>query len=192
MGRTISTRSPSRSATEAYDAFGVISRFTATAVNSRLTARCVRRASTLSPSATSISRPLTVIFIETKTAAPPVEGAAASVRAVFPSPALPGSGSRGPGPHPVLRIPPPTTTGGSIHPRFALFHLRRLAHQGIALRVVDGINSEIDVELGPIEMIRARALHGRDRRNAGLAEPRELLERDEGLLRSDHEPKSLS
>src|SRR3989440_6288713 len=70
MGRTISTRSPSRSATEAYDALGVISRFTATAVNSRLTARCVRRASTLSPSATSISRPLTVIFIETKTAAP--------------------------------------------------------------------------------------------------------------------------
>src|SRR4051794_19134930 len=34
---------------------------------------------------------------------------------MFPSPALPGSGSRGPGPHPVLRIPPPTTTGWSIH-----------------------------------------------------------------------------
>ena len=29
--------------------------------------------------------------------------------AVFPSPALPGAGSRGPGPHPVLRNPPPTT-----------------------------------------------------------------------------------
>src|SRR3989440_3106386 len=44
----------------------------------------------------------------------PVEGAAASVRAVFPSPALPGAGSRGPGPHPVLRNPPPTTPGPSI------------------------------------------------------------------------------
>src|SRR5213593_286959 len=121
MGRTISTRSPSRSATEPYAAFGVISRLTATAVYSRFTARCVSSASTLSPSATSISRPFTVIFIETKTAAPPVEGAAACVRAVFPSPALPGSGSRGPGPHPVLRNPPPTTPGPSIHPpRFDL------------------------------------------------------------------------
>src|SRR5437773_10775000 len=41
----------------------------------------------------------------------PIEGAAASVRVMFPSPALPGSGSRGPGPHPVLRNPPPTTPG---------------------------------------------------------------------------------
>src|SRR5205085_5031987 len=71
MGRTISTRSPSRSATEAYVAFGVISRLTATAVYSRFTARWASNASTLSPSATSISRPFTVIFMETKTAAPP-------------------------------------------------------------------------------------------------------------------------
>src|SRR4029434_2840247 len=35
--------------------------------------------------------------------------------AVFPSLELPRTGSRGPGPHPVLRIPPPTTSGRSIH-----------------------------------------------------------------------------
>src|SRR5213078_2104479 len=54
-----------------YVAFGVISRLTATAVYSRFTARWASNASTLSPSATSISRPFTVIFMETKTAAPP-------------------------------------------------------------------------------------------------------------------------
>src|SRR5205085_7515888 len=62
--------------------------------------------------------------------------------AVFPSPALPGSGSRGPGPHPVLRIPPPTTTGWSIHLRFPLFHLRRLAHQRVTLGVVERVDGE--------------------------------------------------
>src|SRR5262245_47871886 len=35
---------------------------------------------------------------------------------VFPSLALPRSGSRGPGPHPVLRNPPPTANARSIHP----------------------------------------------------------------------------
>src|SRR5262245_6765472 len=43
----------------------------------------------------------------------PLTGAAVlTPAAVFPSPALSGSGSRGPGPHPVLRNPPPTTTRG--------------------------------------------------------------------------------
>src|SRR5207247_68496 len=45
---------------------------------------------------------------KTRTAAP-LKGAAVIRHVVFPSPALPGSGSRGPGPHPVLRNPPPTT-----------------------------------------------------------------------------------
>src|SRR4026209_1497626 len=41
----------------------------------------------------------------------PLTGAAAHFLAVFPSLELPRSGSRGPGPHPVLRNPPPTTSG---------------------------------------------------------------------------------
>src|SRR5437763_12749918 len=129
MGRTISTRSPSRSATEAYDAFGVISRFTATAVNSRLTPRCVRRPSTLSPSATSCSLPFTTIFIS-KTAAP--LGGAAAIRqalAVFPSLELSRAGSRGPGPHPVLRNPPPTATLGVYHRTISPLASRRAAAQ---------------------------------------------------------------
>src|SRR4030095_2762954 len=69
IGLTISTRSPSRSTVASYALFGVTSRFTATAVYWRLTPSCVRRPSTLSPSVTSRSLPLTTIFIS-KTAAP--------------------------------------------------------------------------------------------------------------------------
>src|SRR5262249_41310768 len=69
IGLTISTRSPSRSTVASYALFGVTSRFTATAVYWRLTPSCVKRPSTLRPSATSRSLPLTTIFI-TKTAAP--------------------------------------------------------------------------------------------------------------------------
>src|SRR6185369_10337908 len=47
----------------------------------------------------------------------PLTGAAAHFVAVFPSLELPRSGSRGPGPHPVLRNPPPTTSRRSIPPR---------------------------------------------------------------------------
>src|SRR5713101_404515 len=48
----------------------------------------------------------------------PFTGAAARVSAVvFPSLGLSRSGSRGPGPHPVLRIPPPTTSRRSIPPQ---------------------------------------------------------------------------
>src|SRR5262245_15357036 len=49
-----------------------------------------------------------------KTTAPTKAGAAVSA-AVFPSLGLSRSGSRGPGPHPVLRNPPPTTTIGVYH-----------------------------------------------------------------------------
>src|SRR5213078_1802938 len=53
-----------------------------------------------------------------KTAAPRRVRPYRHSRAVFPSPALPGAGSRGPGPHPVLRNPPPTTTLGVYHSRY--------------------------------------------------------------------------
>src|SRR5262249_56016827 len=66
------------------------------------------------PSAPSSSFPLTTIFIN-KTAASPRRVRPFVSPAVFPSLALPSAGSRGPGPHPVLRNPPPTTSRGVYH-----------------------------------------------------------------------------
>src|SRR5438445_11780014 len=57
-----------------------------------------------------------------KTKRPRPQSGCGRVDAVFPSLELPRSGSRGPGPHPVLRNPPPTTTIGVYH--------RRSSHDG--------------------------------------------------------------
>src|SRR5215510_3356053 len=86
-----------------------MSRLTATAVYSRLTFNSVSRPSTVVPGGTSIGLPLTLIVIDTNGRAPSM-GAAVwiDVVTVFPSLELPRAGSRGPGPHPVLRNPPPT------------------------------------------------------------------------------------
>src|SRR5262245_14048680 len=111
IGRTISTRSPSWRLTVVYWARGITSRFTATAVYSRLTPRAASSPSTFSPSATSIDWPLTVIRINENDR--PRQGAAVTPsHAMFPSLGLSRSGSRGPGPHPVLRNPPPTANTG--------------------------------------------------------------------------------
>src|SRR5215510_8155477 len=86
-----------------------MSRLTATAVYSRLTFNSASRPSTVVPRGTSIDLPLTLIVIDTNGRAPSM-GAAVwiDVVTVFPSLELPRAGSRGPGPHPVLRNPPPT------------------------------------------------------------------------------------
>src|SRR5207249_10765117 len=90
---------------------------TATAVYSRLTFRRVSRLSTVSPGSTSIGLPLTLIVTDTNGRSPRAGAAVIPSAAVFPSPALSGSGSRGPGPHPVLRNPPPTTDEVEYTPR---------------------------------------------------------------------------
>src|SRR6266536_6676492 len=108
IGRTISTRSPSRSTDWAYWCFGVTSRFTATAVYSRRTFRRARSPSMVSPSGSSIGLPLTMTFMEkTKPHLGGCGGRRPVSRVAFPSLELSRSGSRGPGPHPVLRKPPP-------------------------------------------------------------------------------------
>src|SRR5262245_17848755 len=92
-----------------------MSRLTATAVYSRLTFNSVSSPSTVVPRGTSIGLPLTLIVIDTNGRAFSM-GAAVwiDVVTVFPSLELPRAGSRGPGPHPVLRNPPPTANGVSI------------------------------------------------------------------------------
>src|SRR5713226_5497922 len=112
MGRTISTLSPSLRRVWAYWVLGVISRLSATAVYSRFTLSCTSKASTLRPSGSSIGSP----FTSTRIKKPHLGGCGRETgpgfvpSVAFPSLELPSAGSRGPGPHPVLRKPPPATT----------------------------------------------------------------------------------
>src|SRR5215467_3035496 len=111
MGRTISILSPLLRRVSAYCVLGVISRLMATAVYSRLTMRWSRSPSMLSPSGSSTSLPLTLTTIKK----PHLVGCGSSTlefRVAFPSLELPSAGSRGPGPHPVLRRPPPAPRAG--------------------------------------------------------------------------------
>src|SRR5215472_2436272 len=111
MGRTISILSPLLRRVSAYCVLGVISRLMATAVYSRLTLRWSRSPSMLSPSGSSTSLPLTLTTIKK----PHLVGCGSSTlksRVAFPSLELPSAGSRGPGPHPVLRGPPPAPRAG--------------------------------------------------------------------------------
>src|SRR5215468_160887 len=79
-------------------------------MNSRRTARRPRRSSMVRPSGSSIGLPFTVTIIKK----PHLGGCGWTKhsRDAFPSLELPSAGSRGPGPHPVLRRPPPATQVG--------------------------------------------------------------------------------
>src|ERR1051326_2915283 len=117
MGRTISTLSPSESFTAPYSLFGMISRLTATAVYSRLMLSVSSRPSIVMPASTVFGCPFTTMFTNTNGRSPRRVRPLDSPLTVFPSSALPESGSRGPGPHPVLRNPPPTANEGEYTPR---------------------------------------------------------------------------
>src|SRR5206468_11020405 len=131
MGRTISTLSPSLSTAVAYSAFGVTSRLSATAMYSRRTRSRCKRSSIVTPSGRSIDLPFTLTTIkENRTS----NGCGRWMlgRDAFPSLELPSAGSRGPGPHPVLRKPPPAAHYGLYTVELAAKLLgrrdRRLAH----------------------------------------------------------------
>jgi hypothetical protein len=58
--------------------------------------------------------------------------------------------------------------------------------------VLDGLDSEVDIEVGPVQMMRARQLHVRNRPNGRVTKPRKVLERDEQLLVVDDQPETVS
>ena len=66
----------------------------------------------------------------------------------------------------------------------------RLANQGVSIRVLNRLHSEIDIEIRPIQVVRARKLDVRDFSNRRLSEPRKLLECDEQLPLADEQPKT--
>src|ERR1044071_1409014 len=98
----------------------------ATAVYSRFTLRWSSSPSTLSPSGSCISLPLTLTTIKNRTSTGAV-GRDSGPAVAFPSLELPSAGSRGPGPHPVLRRPPPA-------PRVELYPSVELASQRSGVR----------------------------------------------------------
>src|SRR4030095_15243186 len=93
----------------------------ATAVYSRFTLRWSRSPSTLSPSGSCISLPLTLTTIKNRTSTGAV-GRRSGPAVTFPALEFPRAGWRGPGPHPVLRRPPPA-------PRVELYPSVELASQ---------------------------------------------------------------
>jgi hypothetical protein len=74
--------------------------------------------------------------------------------------------------------------------RQCLFRLR-LTNERIFLRMLDWFDSEIDVQVGPVEMMRAWKLNVGDRSNWRITKPRELLERDEQLACANEQPESV-
>src|SRR5712692_7202869 len=145
MGRTISTLSPSLSRVWAYWVLGVISRLSATAVYSRFTLSCSSRASTLRPSGSSMGSPFTSTRIKNRTPSGAVEKDGLVLPVAFPSLELPSAGSRGPGPHPVLRKPPPATTAG-LYPSVKLCgEGRGLRHGQLADEVAADIGGRLAV-----------------------------------------------
>src|SRR6187401_1809591 len=110
IGWTISILSPSLIRVSAYCDRCATSRFKATAVNSRRILRWASSPSIVMSGGSSIGLPFTVTVMK-KTARLSRKGAVQCrcLRVTFPSLELPSAGSRGPGPHPVLRKPPPAT-----------------------------------------------------------------------------------
>lgn len=63
--------------------------------------------------------------------------------------------------------------------------------QGIALRVLDRLHGEIDIEVGPVEMVKLRPLHVQDCGYRGVPKPGENVEGEKQLPISQQEPEAV-
>ena len=53
------------------------------------------------------------------------------------------------------------------------------------------LESQVDIEIRPVQVIRTRQLDATNLSNRGLLEPREVLEWHEQFLFADEEPKPM-
>src|SRR3972149_10109422 len=67
----------------------------------------------------------------------------------------------------------------------------RLADQRVFIRMFDGLHREIDIEIRPVQVVRAWKLHVRDFPNRSLPKPRKLVERHEQLPFPDEQPEPV-
>ena len=58
--------------------------------------------------------------------------------------------------------------------------------------MLDGLDREVDVQVRPIQMMRARQLDVRDCPDRCVTKPRELFKRDEQLALAHEQPKSVN
>ena len=68
---------------------------------------------------------------------------------------------------------------------------RSPAHKWVLLRMFQGLDGQIDIEGGPVEMVRARQLDGGQLPDGGVLKPGKLAEGNEELPASDEEPEAL-
>jgi hypothetical protein len=66
------------------------------------------------------------------------------------------------------------------------------AHEGEVLWIQDRVHGKVDVEVGPIEVMRLRSLHVKHSTDRGVAETRKLLEGKEDFPVAQQEPDSVS
>src|SRR5262245_37211757 len=65
------------------------------------------------------------------------------------------------------------------------------AHQWEAFRMLDRFHSQIDVKVGPVQMVRMRKFHVQQLSHRNVSEPGELLEWQEKLPPPKQKPESM-
>ena len=59
------------------------------------------------------------------------------------------------------------------------------------LGVLDRVDGEVDIEIGPTQMLWCRALEVQDRVQRGLSEPRETIEGEKQLAGVEQQPEAV-
>lgn len=67
-----------------------------------------------------------------------------------------------------------------------------LAHERKAFRVIERFNGQIDVKIGPVEMMRLWKLDTEKLSDRHVLEPGEMFKRHEEFLASEQEPETMS
>jgi hypothetical protein len=65
------------------------------------------------------------------------------------------------------------------------------AHQGELLGITNRFNGQVNIQLGPVEVIGSGAFHMKNFPNRGILKPWELCKRKEKLLTPQQQPKAV-
>lgn len=72
-----------------------------------------------------------------------------------------------------------------------LLRNRQLRSERVVLGMLDRVDGEVDVEVGPGQVARRRPLELQDRGDRRLSEPGELIEGEEEFAAIDEQPKAV-
>lgn len=65
------------------------------------------------------------------------------------------------------------------------------AYQGKAIGVADGVHRQVDVEVGPVEMVGREDLYVEELSDRGILEPGKVSEREEEFFISQQQPEAV-